>query len=66
MKRFNLGDRVWVKIPEKPVERKVATIRAVKNAGKHTLYGLEWEIDLSETTDKDPTYTAQELLRARS
>ncbi|HZY46434.1 MAG TPA: hypothetical protein VFE96_01440 [Candidatus Bathyarchaeia archaeon] len=55
-----------MKIPEKPVERKVATIRAVKNAGKHTLYGLEWEIDLSETTDKDPTYTAQELLRARS
>ena len=64
MRRFHLGDRVWVKIPEKPVERKVATIVGVKTSGNDTLYRLEWEIDLSETRDRQPEYSAQEIARA--
>ena len=55
---------MWVKIPEKPVERKVATIVGVKTSGNDTLYRLEWEIDLSETRDRQPEYSAQEIARA--
>jgi len=61
LRRFQLGDRVWMKIPEKPAEPKVATIVGVRTSGKDTRYSLEREIDLSETSDKQPEHSAQEI-----
>jgi len=60
LRKLQLGDRERVKIPEKPVERNVVTIVGVKSSGTNKLNRLEWEIDLSETKDRKPEYSAQE------
>jgi len=64
LEKFKVGDRVWVRIPNKPIERKTATVMAVKNGRKTTRYNVEWEVDLAETQDNHSEYLAQEIVLA--
>ena len=57
-KGLRLGDRVWVRVPRLPIERKFGTITAVKR----NRYVVDWDI---ETEEDRREYSGQEIASLR-
>jgi hypothetical protein len=60
MKKFRLGERIWVATPKKVEERKVGTIMAIEKSVKGSRYTIEWETDLED--GKRPKYLSHEIV----
>jgi Domain of unknown function (DUF1918) len=65
VRKFILGDTVWVATPKLPAERRAGTITRIDKRGDQPRYTIEWETYVDETDGKSVRYWEREIVLAK-